>query len=547
MRGAEAIVRILKAEGVEQVFCFPFTPILDALAAGGIRPVTARQERVAENMADGFSRATNGERLGVVTVQQSAGAENGFSGIAQAYTDSSPILYLPGHPGSRLVGTPPTFDSAVNYRATTKMAELIPDVEVISGHMRRAFTALRSGRPRPVLVEIPLDVARAELDDDFAWTPVAPIRMGPDPQAVSDAIDLLLAAERPMVWAGQGTLYAGATAELTALAERLALPVTTTLLGKSAFDERHPLSLGTASFSTTAMVAEALVESDVILALGASLARDFTAPPIPGGKKFIHNTVDASDLNVGYRADLPLLGDARLVARALLDELARRGESRDRAPVEARIAGQRAEWAQRWRPKLTSEEVPINPYRVVAELMKAFDPSHTIVTHESGGSRDQLVPFYVAVNPRGYLGWGHSTQLGFGLGAAMGAKLAHPDKLVVNVMGDASFGMVGLDIETAVREKIPILTVVLNNAAMGNYEKNIPIASERYGTKFLTGNYAQVAAALGAHAERIEKPGELAGAFARAKGLTEEGTPVLLEVISSEEADIPYWHTFGLR
>src|SRR3990172_3129817 len=126
MRGAEAIARILQIEGVEQVFCFPYTPILDAIAAAGIRPIVARQERVAENMADGFSRTTFGQRIGVITVQQSAGAENGFAGIAQAYTDSSPILFLPGHPGTRLVGVPPTFDAVRNYAATTKWADLIP-------------------------------------------------------------------------------------------------------------------------------------------------------------------------------------------------------------------------------------------------------------------------------------------------------------------------------------------------------------------------------------------------------------------------------------
>jgi len=176
----------------------------------------------------------------------------------------------------------------------------------------------------------------------------------------------------------------------------------------------------------------------------------------------------------------------------------------------------------------------------MGDFIATFAPEDTIVTHDSGSPRDQLVPIYEATTPRGYLGWGHSTQLGFGLGAAMGAKLAEPEKLVVNFMGDAAFGMVGLDVETAVREEIPILTVLLNNSAMGNYEKFIPRATERYGTKYLTGDYSKVASALGAYSERIERPEEIVPALERAAKQTREGRPALLEVITREEADIPY-------
>ncbi len=163
MLGSQAIAEILKREDVEHVFCFPYTPILDALAEAGIRPIVARQERVAENMADGFSRATLGRKIGVVTVQQGAGAENAFAGIAHAYTDSSPILFLPGHPGTESVRVSPTFDSMANFAATTKWADLIPSARTIPNRMRRAFTMLRTGRPGPVMLEVPVDVARATL------------------------------------------------------------------------------------------------------------------------------------------------------------------------------------------------------------------------------------------------------------------------------------------------------------------------------------------------------------------------------------------------
>src|SRR4051794_11766955 len=181
MRGSTAIAKILKREGVDRVFCFPFTPILDALAEEGIRPIVARQERVAGNMADGFSRVSNGRKIGVVTVQGSAGAENAFSGIAQAYTDSSPILFLPGHPGRGLVGVPPTFDAVKNYAGTTKWADTIPSAARVPERMRRAFTLLRSGRPGPVLLEVPADVAAEEMPGPLDYQAPPRVRFGADP------------------------------------------------------------------------------------------------------------------------------------------------------------------------------------------------------------------------------------------------------------------------------------------------------------------------------------------------------------------------------
>ena len=174
----------------------------------------------------------------------------------------------------------------------------------------------------------------------------------------------------------------------------------------------------------------------------------------------------------------------------------------------------------------------------MADFIAVTDPAQTIVTHDSGNPRDQLMPIYKSTTPRGYLGWGHSTQLGFGLGAIMGAKLAEPGKLCANFMGDAAIGMVGMDIETAVREEIPILTVVLKNSAMGNYEKHIPISVEKYGTKYLTGDYADLARSLGAHGERVEQPGDIRPAYERAIAATREGQPALLEFITCEEPDM---------
>ena len=541
MTGSRLIARILKQEGIEQVFCFPFTPIIESLAEEEIRIVVARQERVAENMADGFSRTTFGKRIGVVTVQQAAGAENGFAGIAQAYTDSSPILFLPGHPGRSRAGVPSVFDAVKNYSATTKWADTIPSADDVPNRMRRAFTALRSGRPGPVLLEVPVDVASEECTKPADYRSVEPVRTAPDPDAIREAVKLLVAAEKPVIWAGQGVLYAEACEELRELAELLAAPVLSTLLGKSNFNERHPLALGAGGYSQTAMVGDYLGQADAVFAIGASLTATVFAPVLPSGPKIIHATVDPRDLNKDAVADVPILGDAKLVLAAMIEEARSQtgGKGRPgRAQVEKYLAAIRTTWKARWAPKLSSEETPLNPYRVIGDFMKVTDPANTIVTHDSGNPRDQLMPLYESVTPRGYLGWGHSTQLGFSLGAAMGAKMAAPEKLVVNFLGDAAFGMVGMDVETAVREEIPILTMLLNNSAMGNYDKHIPKAVERYGTKYLTGNYSDVARGLGAYTERIEQPAEIIPAIERAIAKTKDGKPALLEFITREESDM---------
>ena len=397
MRGDQAIVEILKREGVEQVFCFPFTPIIEALAEGGIRPIVARQERVAENMADGFSRVSNGERIGVVTVQQAAGTENAFAGIAQAYTDSSPLLFLPGHPGRDSVGVPGTFDAVPNFRSTTKWADMIPSARMVAQRMRRAYTLLRSGRPGPVMLEVPVDVATEELNGDLVYDSPRRLRSGADPHAVRDAVDLLVKAERPMIWSGQGVLYSQASAELTAFAEALGAPVMTTLLGKSGFNERHPLSLGAAGLSATAMVRDYLQHCDAVFAVGASLTRTVFAPVIPDDKRIVHATIDPRDLNKDYVCDVPLLGDAKVMLQQLTADLNERYAGQSDAKWQRAVdhlQSVREPWLARWEPKLNSDEVPLNPYRVMGDFMKVTDPATTIVTHDSGNPRDQLLPIY---------------------------------------------------------------------------------------------------------------------------------------------------------
>ena len=541
MDGVTAIANILRMEGVEFIGCVPYQPLLEAAAIAGIRPVIFRQEGTGIHMVDGYSRVTNGKKLGVFMMQNGPGAENGFGGVAQAFSESVPILLLPAGMARDRRGVHPNFYPTRSYETITKWSEEMNLVERIPSLMRRAFTKLRSGRPGPVLLEIPQDVATAELPEElFDYEPPRAVLQQADPADVSRAAAALLAAERPVIQAGQGVLYAEASDELVELAEFLQSPVMTTLPGKSAFPENHPLALGTGGPSTTAMVNKYLKGADLVFAVGASLTKSFFAVPIADDKVFVHATNDEDAIGREYKCNYPLLGDAKLVLRQLLGELKdRAGSARPvNHALQADIRSVKQEWLERWMPKLTSHETPINPYRVVWDMMHTVDLDNTIVTHESGSAREYMSPFWEARAPRSFIGWGKSTQLGYSLGLAMGAKMAFPGKQVINVMGDMAFSTVGLDIETAVRCDIPIMTVVNNNSYMSIYDNNrFPVAIQKYRAKELSGQFAEVATAMGAYSEKITDPGEIVPAFQRGLEATASGRPVVLEFITKDEGD----------
>ena len=538
MKVVDAIAEIMKREGVEFLSTYPTTPIIDAAAAAGIRPVLCRQERVGVGIADGFSRTTNGRRLGVFAMQYGPGAENAFSGVATAYSDSVPMLVLPlGHQRDR-AQVFPLFSSAKTYASVTKWVETLNQPEQVNEVMRRAFNLIKMGRPGPVMVEIPADVAVAEVGDlALAYKAVKATQPAGNPRDIQAAARVLVQAKRPVIHAGQGVLYAEASEELLELAELLQAPVMTTLEGKSAFPEDHPLSLGTGGGGVmSGPVHHFLPLADVLFGVGCSFTKHGMATGIPAGKTIIHATNDERDLNKNYQADYPILGDAKLVLRQLVDAVkdAAGRQPRD-AGAAAEVQQAKATWLKEWMPKLTSDEVPITPYRVIWDFMHAIDPRDAIVTHDSGSPRNQLVPFYSATAPRGYMGWGKSHALGTGLGLIMGAKLAAPDKFCVNFMGDAAFGMTGLDFETAVRCGIPITTIVLNNSAMAIERHALVVSHDRYRTRDIGGNYADMARAMGGQAERVTRPADIAGAIGRARKVNEGGQAFLLEFITSEE------------
>ena len=538
MKGSTAVAEILKREGVEWLIGYPVNPIIEAAAEADIRTIIVRQERTGLHMTDAIGRLTSGRRIGVFAMQNGPGAENAFGGIAQAFGDSVPMVVLPGGYARRLTNIPPYFNAFLNYRHITKWCEQVTCADAIPDALRRAFTQARNGRPRPAVVEIPRDVMLEEVPEPLDYRPTFSTRSGPDPQAVTKAAEVLVDAKRPLIYAGQGVHYARAWQQLRELAELLEAPVMTSLPGKSSFPEDHPLALGAGGKSRPGPVQFLLPKADVILGIGCSFATSNFATPMPKGKTFIHATLDPTDLNKTVPAEYALIGDAALTLEALITELKDRLRGSPRGRLEGivqEIKQVKANWLAQWMPKLTSDAVPLSPYRILWDLMHTVDRPNTIITHDAGSPRDQLSPFWESVAPLSYVGWGKTTQLGYGLGLMMGAKLVCPDKLCINVWGDAAIGMTGMDFETAVRERIPILSILFNNFSMAMELPVMKTATEKYRSTDISGNYADMAKAFGGYGERVTQPGEIIPAIKRGIRKTQDGVPVLLEFLTMQE------------
>jgi acetolactate synthase I/II/III large subunit len=544
MQAADAIAEILKREGVPFLIGYPVNPIIEAAAKADIRTIIVRQERTGLHMADAVSRVTSADQIGVFCMQQGPGTENAFGGVAQAYGDSVPIVVMPAGYPRRLINVPPQFNAFLNYQHVTKSIEQVTVAEAVPDAMRRAFTQVRNGRPRPALVEFPADVFREEVPEPLDYRPAPRTRSGPDPRAVQEVARVLVQAERPVIYAGQGVHYAKAWPALRELVELLEAPTTTSLQGKSAFPETHPLSLGSGGRSMPEPVYRFLQNADVIFGIGCSFATTSYGVAMPRGKTVIHATLDPADLNKDLPADHALIGDAALTLEALtaaVKDLI--GKPRGRAQAVAdEIASMRAGWMEQWMPRLTADETPLSPYRVIWDLWHTVDVANTVITHDAGGPRDQLSPFWVTETPLSYIGWGKTTQLGYGLGLAMGAKLAHPHKTCINVWGDAAIGFTGMDFETAARERIPILSILLNNFSMAIELPVMPISTEKYRSTDISGHYADFARALGGYGERVTQPADIIPAIKRGLEATQSGTPALLEFITQKDYT---YSTFG--
>jgi thiamine pyrophosphate-dependent acetolactate synthase large subunit-like protein len=546
LKAANGLVRILKAEGVQFVSTFPTCVINNACGEEGMPIVMMRDERFATAVADAYSRVTGGKNIGVCSVMgglNAAGTQMAYGALAQAYEDNSPMLCVTD-------GVPPGmtqrshFDILKGFECVTKWVGYINQPDRVPEFMRRAFTYLRTGRPQPILIQIP----RGFGDYDESKHPYAPVKgwkyLG-DPRDIEVAARAILSAKNPVIYAGQGIFYADACDELRQFAELVQVPVVTTLLGKSCFPENHPLSAGVRGFPSE----HYLRTSDLIFAIGSSLnpGRFSHEIPDPGQKIIIQSTIDELDINKDYAINYAIIGDAKLVLNQLIEEIKKltAGAGRRRPEVVEEIGSLKKKLRDEYMPRLTSNEVPINPYRVYWDLMQTLDLNSASISGDSGNTRDQLSTIWESSIPHGYIGWGNVSTLGFGLAAAIAAKLANPKWEVVHVTGDAGVGYQIGNYEALVRHKIGITTVHINNSGFGGYGKGFWGAGHDPFTSAVTPssvlNMAAATASIGEYSERVEKPDEIVPAIKRALAANASGRPAYLEFICSQYPIYAEW------
>jgi acetolactate synthase-1/2/3 large subunit len=537
VKAANGFARILKAEGIPWVSCYPTNHVNNALGEEGVPILMMGEERFAVAVADGFSRVTSGKQIGVCTVManlNAAGIQMAYGAIAQAWEDSSPLLVIAegvGQGASRHTH----YDMAEAFKSVTKWVGKIDRADLVPDFVRRAFTHLRSGRPGPVLLVFPRDLG--EYDEaEHPYVPVKGWRSGPDPDDVRTAVKALLAAKDPLLYVGEGVYYADATGELRQFAELAQVPVVTTLKAKGAFPETHPLSVGVRGSHAEHF----LRKCDLLFSIGSSLFPNRFSHAIPDAdtKTIIQCTVDTLDINRSYETRHAVIGDAKLTLQALIAELsARTGGGRQRPEALEEIRGAKQAFQAKFRPWMESSETPINPYRVIGDMMKVLDPVNSFVTADSGNTRDQTSTVYEAQIPRGFLGWGNVSTLGFSLAGAVAARLAYPQRQCVHVTGDAGVCYMMGNFEAVARYRIGITTIHINN---GGYSG--------YGPGFWGGGHdpytwqvsdhsracmASMARAVGFHAEDVSDPAQIIPALKRALDENAKGRPAFLEFLCS--------------
>jgi len=545
MKVGEAVGHALVQEGVRLAAGMAGThigKIIDAIAAREeIALMYARQERVALDICDGYARASGNPA--VVFTDSGPAAANLMGGLVNSWGDSTPVLFFAGHVDRTEVmkaGTKeiPFLDI---FRPVSKWAELIMDPAQTAEIMRRAFVHLRTGRPGPVVIGMPLDVSLMDVGD-FEYKPVSSmprVRSGADPAAVTAAVEMLAGAGQPHLYVGAGVLQSEATAELVRFAEMLTIPVATTLNGKSAFPENHPLALGlggfTRGFYGSLPAAEYADSADVILTIGCGFKLHAVFGRPKQVFKHIQVDVDPGELHRDHVADLALLGDAKIVLGQMVKAAQTELPKTRLEPVSSRFTQLKKlneRWADLSKDFLESEEVPINPFRVTHELMKLVDPARTILLHDAGTVRGTTSQHYITTQPRTFLGFGGQSAMGWTIGAAMGAKKARPEQLVVAVVGEEAFNETAMDIDTSIRNNAPVLYIVKNNRRKIDESggKNERLAYARFHTGI---DLKAFVPALGAKYHRIEKPGEIAAGLKAAIGEVNGGTTAVVDIATT--------------
>jgi tartronate-semialdehyde synthase len=542
----QAVVKVLESEGVDTIFGIPgaaILPFYDALRGSSIRHLTVRHEEGGTHAADGYSRATG--RIGVAVGTSGPAGTNMVTGLYTAWADSIPILTITGQvPLAQLDREGfQAVDIAEIVKPVVKKSYLVSQPDQLPWVFREAFQIMREGRPGPVHIDLPLDVQLAAIEyDPEADAPLPVHRAAPHPAAIERAVDLLMSAERPLLMPGGGVILADGSAELVELAELLQIPVVPTLMGWGAIPNDHPLYAGLAGIQTQTRAGnQALLESDLVLAVGARFADRHTGnlEIYRRGRQFIHIDVEPTQIGRVFGPDLGIVADAKLALEALIEAARRRvGVGRAATGWAAQVPGKRHDLAR----KTDYEDVPIKPQRVFHELNEYFDRDTVFVT-AIGLYQIWSGQFQEVFRPRHYLICGQAGPLGWEVPACIGAKLGHPDKTVVGVVGDYSFQFLMEEVAVACQYEVPFVLVMLNNAYLGlirqseiKYDMNYAVDigfDDCYGI-----DHVKVMEGMGALGRRVEHPEDIRDALQWAVAAAEEHRrPVLVEVLIEREAN----------
>ena len=534
---AYQIADYLEQLGVEVVFGLcghTVIGMLDALGKSRVRFVTTRHEQIAAHAADGYARVTG--KTGVVLSHLGPGLTNAATGVANAALDSIPLVIIAGDIQSYFYGRHPHQEfnlhndasQAEIYRPFCKRVYRVDRVEDLPRILERAFHLAQSGRPGPVLVDIPMDMFSADLDvNAFQKTPTPIVRPGLDPETAERIVAALAGAERPVIYAGGGVLSARATAELTALADALEVPVAHTLMGKGCLHERHPLLLGQTGFWGLPVANEACKHADLILAVGTRLAEanssswdprfTFAIPPT----RLIHIDIDPAEIGRNYPTEMGVVADAK-AALGVLASTVRGRRHNPRGTLREDIARGRKEFAANYDHQWKSNQFPMRPERILSDLRRALPEDGFLVT-DVGWNKNGVAQQFPITVPGTFITPSGLATMGFGPAAVLGVKMAFPDRAAVSLVGDGGFSANPSVVATAMEADLPVVWVVMDNDAFGtiaglsnmHYGSSFGCLFERHGKTYHT-DYAAMARSFGARGVAIESADQLYPALVEA-------------------------------
>ncbi len=543
--GSQILVESLKMEGVDTLFCYPGGAILnltDALYYSDLRQVLVRHEQAAVHAADGYARTTG--RVGVCLVTSGPGATNTVTGLATAYMDSVPIVVFSGQVNTVLIGNDAFQEADIVgiTRPCTKHNYLVRDVKDMARIIKEAFYIAKSGRPGPVLIDIPKDVSAAMCDfkypDKVSVKGYQPNYVG-HPGQIKRAVKLIAASKKPVLYTGGGIISSNASKELTALAEKLTIPVASTLMGLGGFPGNHDLFLGMLGMHGTYAANMAITSSDLVITVGARFDDRATGKvdEFAPHAKIIHIDIDPTSISKNIRVDVPIVGDARNVLRKMVQYVEEEKTAFD--TYRQAIGGwlrQTEEWKKDY-PLSYTRNGSLKPQYVI-ERVFALTKGKALIATEVGQNQMWTAQFYKFLQPRQIMTSGGLGTMGYGFPAGIGAQVAFPDALVIDIAGDGSIQMNIQELATAVQYGLPVKVVILNNGCLGMVRQWQELFYEkRYAISIMqcTPNFLKLAEAYGAVGYEIEDESEVDKVLKKA---FTNGRPTLIDIHVSPEEDV---------